>query len=691
MEKEKKLFLLLFLFVLSAAAINAFPTNIFENGIQNYYFIGDNMMVGDISIVNGATFKLFIKNNNTYNLTGIIASVTTSEGCILPSTASTNVRYNLSATLFSSASVSCSGISSRTLEGNITLNYEINHTGITKTTYGFFKINSELSDIDLAFNYSSVYYSLITLKIGNNPPNATNVSITPILANKTTDLKGHLNFSDADGNNAGGNQTLWYKNGILITTANNQINFSKSNFTITSNDTIIFSARFNDTYEWGSWVNSSAITVKENALPSVSSATINNTSPLNTDDLQCNNGTTSDADSDVISLLYNWTKGGVDQVISTKTLDNSLTSVNDNWLCKITPFDGYENGTTILSATVSIGTGYIPPIINFTNSTPLTAELLKGEWLNLSVNFTDENTEDKHTAYFCKDLGCSQTWCVSPINITGNYTSCRLNITNSSDFSLQSYTFYTFVVDNTTLTSSSISNTFTIQDITPPTLNNWSLQYTNLNDASGNTNQFNVSVTDNVSNIQTITFDINGTLNVSRSFTITPALSVSLSYKLFETSETLLKGTYNITKVTVTDNKSNSQIYNYNNITFTVSAQPSSGGITGGGGGIESVIIINKTTIISEILCNFNGICEIETGEDFVNCGNQKSPFDRGGDCGFELGLLGSTIRNQLKFGLVSKVLFGLFIISIGVLAFLPKERIEKIKRNIKVARLQRD
>ena len=73
---------------------------------------------------------------------------------------------------------------------------------------------------------------------------------------------------------------------------------------------------------------------------------------------------------------------------------------------------------------------------------------MKGEWINLSVNFTDVNTIDNHTAYFCKidgatTDGCNDgTWCSSPINITGNYTSCRLNITNSSDFPLGITTFF---------------------------------------------------------------------------------------------------------------------------------------------------------------------------------------------------------------------------------------------------------
>ncbi|MEK7112460.1 MAG: hypothetical protein AAB875_03970, partial [Patescibacteria group bacterium] len=396
-------------------------------------------------------------------------------------------------------------------------------------------------------------------------------------------------------------------------------NLTQINYTITTTNTTLIENRtinqssgkhkawtiyFNDSIGNKNQTDIFTFNIK-NQLPAVASTSINNTSPSDADDLQCNNDSVSDADSDVVSLLYNWTKGGVDQVINTKTLSNTLTSVNDLWICKITPFDGFENGTTISSSSVSIGTGFIAPTINFTNSTPLTAELLKGEWLNLSVNFTDtsENSIDNHTAYFCKTdsantNGCTGiTFCSSKINISaGNYTSCRVNITNATDFPLGSTAFYTFVVDNTSLISASKSNTFTIQDITPPTFPLYTLEFTNLNSQSGNTNNFTVNVLDNVSNINAISFLLNGTLNISRSFTFTSSLNVTATYKIFETSEALLEGKYNITRVTVTDNSSNSRDYNQTNITFTVSAAPSSGGQTGGGGGGLQVII-NATNI----------------------------------------------------------------------------------------------
>ncbi len=498
----------------------------------------------------------------------------------------------------------------------------LNSTNLTSLSEGTHNLIIYANDSNGNIEQSSYVYFTINNQTPQWSDNQTNITANTIL----NDV-GQFNVTLTDNIDLNSYTSSWNISGFWenFTT----IFIDGTNTTIIINKTInqstgkhkAWTVYFNDSIGNTNQTDIFTFNIK-NQLPSVASATINNTSPLPTDDLQCDNGSLSDPDSDTISLFYNWTKGGTDQAISTKTLDNSLTTAGDNWVCKITPFDGFENGTTVTSSTVSIGTGFVAPFINFTNSTPLTAELLKGEWINLSVNFTDtsEGGIDNHTAYFCKTDsattdGCSQTWCVSPINITGNYTSCRLDITDSSDFYLQEYTFYTFVVDNTSLISASKSNTFTIQDITPPTFPYYSLQYTNLNDASGNTIEFNVSMSDNVSNVNSISFLINGTLNISRSFTFTSNLTVNTSYKIFETNEVLAQGLYNITRVTVTDNSSNSKDYNFTNITFTVSSAPSAPP-SGGGGGVV-IIIEENITVITEI-CNFNNICE--PPEDFLNC-----------------------------------------------------------------------
>lgn len=106
-------------------------------------------------------------------------------------------------------------------------------------------------------------------------PRATNVSITPIPITQNQQLKGHANYSN-DGFVLGGNQTYWYVNKTLILEANNSFTLLGGNTTESAN--ITFSARFNDTYVWGDWVNSSTITVGDATPPSITNQSINGNS-----------------------------------------------------------------------------------------------------------------------------------------------------------------------------------------------------------------------------------------------------------------------------------------------------------------------------------------------------------------------------------------------------------------------------
>src|SRR3990167_10668609 len=102
-------------------------------------------------------------------------------------------------------------------------------------------------------------------------PIAENVSIKnstgqlPLDAN--IQAKGYANYYDSNGDKTGGNQTIWFINGTREVTADNQFFLNTPN--VTGGANLIFSIRFNDTYDWGNWVNSSQITVTDSAPPSL--------------------------------------------------------------------------------------------------------------------------------------------------------------------------------------------------------------------------------------------------------------------------------------------------------------------------------------------------------------------------------------------------------------------------------------
>ena len=99
-------------------------------------------------------------------------------------------------------------------------------------------------------------YLLGSEELVNNIPTVSNqTNISPQTFNIETDLRGHSIYSDIDNDNSTGNQTLWYVNNSLINEANNSITLGKGN--ITKGSRIRFSIRYNDTFEWGNWTNSS--------------------------------------------------------------------------------------------------------------------------------------------------------------------------------------------------------------------------------------------------------------------------------------------------------------------------------------------------------------------------------------------------------------------------------------------------
>jgi len=317
--------------------------------------------------------------------------------------------------------------------------------------------------------------------------------------------------------------------------------------------------------------------------------------------------------------------------------------------------------------------------------------LVQNDGFNVSVNISDSS-------------GLSH--CQISINQTSNSIEF-FNFTLSgagNDRCSQNFTIKNLVdvinisvlVNDTSNNIVRISQLIDTSDQTIPTINNFNFSLLTIVD--GNRINWTVNASDGDSNLKKIEFNFTNPDSVSASrsnpafFTLPSVNDYILNYTFFSGSETSVVGIWNLTSVEVVDLQEN-RVVVYPNITFEVTAVPSEGPAPGGGGGGGTLIIqsiINETIIISEIICNFNGVCELEIGEDFVNCGNEKSIFDAGGDCGFELGTLGSAFRNQLKFGLVSKTLFILFLLSVGTLAFLPKERIDKIKRNIKNIKLQK-
>lgn len=218
-----------------------------------------------------------------------------------------------------------------------------------------------------------------------------------------------------------------------------------------------------------------------NSAPTIASASITPDPATGTNDLTCNNGSTSDYESDTLTLYYTWFKGGVLQSPTTQVLGYGNLTTNDNWYCKINVSDGLFYSGAATSQTVIIGASTVSPSLNYTNATTATTNLASTStnptnnnlWVNLSITFYDYNTNDKWIAYFCRTNVFGSNCTGGEFCRTSNSTlyptiNCRYNLTAETT---QVINYYVYVVDNTSLSQGSGSGkagTFTI-NYPPPT------------------------------------------------------------------------------------------------------------------------------------------------------------------------------------------------------------------------------
>ncbi len=182
--------------------------------------------------------------------------------------------------------------------------------------------------------------------IGNSPPTAPVVDVTPDSAVTTDDLVCTITTPSTDPD-AGDTVTYtyeWYKDGVLqaglITDTVDSSNTAKGEVwrcVVTPNDGTADGSTDEDQVTIG------------NSPPTAPVVDVTPDSPVTTDDLVCTITTPStDPDAgDTITYTYEWYKDGVIQAgLTTDTVDSSNTAKGEAWRCVVTPNDGTADGPT---------------------------------------------------------------------------------------------------------------------------------------------------------------------------------------------------------------------------------------------------------------------------------------------------------------------------------------------------------
>jgi len=141
----------------------------------------------------------------------------------------------------------------------------------------------------------------------------------------------------------------------------------------------------------------------EETPPTTTQPVITPSSPFSNESLNCN-ATLTDAEQLNLTANWTWYKNNVTNLTGgtvnlenntnelITTLDSGNTTKGEEWICKITPYDGFQNGTAVNSTSVII-LNSVPthnnPLLNTSTGKSLSTENLTCETQNLFDNDDD--------------------------------------------------------------------------------------------------------------------------------------------------------------------------------------------------------------------------------------------------------------------------------------------------------------
>ena len=204
------------------------------------------------------------------------------------------------------------------------------------------------------------------ITVGNAAPFLSSVTITPAVAYTNDTLTAvPAGFSDSDGDPEG-YRYQWTRNGADISGATDS---TLTGTYFSKGDDVTVTVTPWDGTDSGAPAVSSVREI-QNSGPAAPVVSIAPDSPEDTDALVCSVVTAStDADGDVISYTYGWTRNGTPSAVTSGTVDAADTSYGDIWVCSVTPTDGTTAGTP---GTDTVEVGDYTPLVEIV--TPLTGE-----------------------------------------------------------------------------------------------------------------------------------------------------------------------------------------------------------------------------------------------------------------------------------------------------------------------------
>ena len=226
-----------------------------------------------------------------------------------------------------------------------------------------------------------------TVTIGNIPPVATAVTLTPSRVYTNDTLTASVTTDDDDGDTVSLSYA-WYVNSTLLAVTGSSLDGSTY---FDRGDEIYVVVTPNDGTDDGDSLTSSTTTVS-NTAPSIDSVSVTPASPTVTDTLSCSYAGFADDDDDSDSSSYSWTISGT-EVGTSSTLSSGYQS-GDSVTCTVTPNDGTDTGTA-LSASVTIAN--TPPEVTAVTLSPST--VYTNDTITATVSTSDDDSDPVSLSY----------------------------------------------------------------------------------------------------------------------------------------------------------------------------------------------------------------------------------------------------------------------------------------------------
>ena len=286
------------------------------------------------------------------------------------------------------------------------------NTGTTITGANFNKGNAVVCTVtpdDGTDDGDSMQSNVVV--ISNSPPTVNLAQVTPSTPTTVTTLTATgSGWADADGDLASYNY-LWFLNGIALPAETNSTLLFIHH---TRGDMVSVQITPFDGNDTGPPVLSAEVEIL-NTPPEAPVVAISPDPPDDPDNLTCSIQIGSfDADSDLVTYLFDWNVNGAPSGIVTNTVPAINTSNGDVWQCTVTPDDGTDLGPTasdfvVVVDTSAPGAPILDPLDEYRNDPLVT---LTGNAEPLSVV----------TVYATCDMGSSgQT--VTAANPAGFFTA----------------------------------------------------------------------------------------------------------------------------------------------------------------------------------------------------------------------------------------------------------------------------